>query len=370
MEQLNTDEELQIPLPPSMSRDAFVLFCNHILYHENANEYVGFGKHADWTYQYVCRHDQSYISWMRSLPDPSEGIERLLRWIDSTSNIQQKWKDEKDDINRVAQFFQVDLCSNCGDIGSDRLSLTPCSRAAWPNMTSIPKYDEVVNSLEESNDESHQKAWKDAWDTAEKEGKLNGRTVCSNYDVLCKNCISKSQQACHKCNTWECEQCQHDQEVVNHFEEWYHADPRTGDASPYKSLAVLPCLNCRRQRSCHRCGYECYACHRRVCSKCYREEIIFSAYCEECRDGDHVIEGDKSLVCKSCFDEASRHCQRSGCENEISDPNGDEDIDEDIDEDESDYSDYDMEYDYDYWDFDEDFYEESDEESDDFFDDD
>ena len=89
LDQQNTDEELQIPLPSSITRDALVIFCNHILYHENANEAVGFGKYSERTYKYVYKTVPSYVRWMRSLDDQSQGIQHLLSWIDSTSEIQR-----------------------------------------------------------------------------------------------------------------------------------------------------------------------------------------------------------------------------------------------------------------------------------------
>ena len=324
------DGELTIPLPAFIGREEFVLICNHLRHYKLSNELVGFGKHSNLTYSQVNRDQPGYISWARGQEAPNGRLAELLDWINDIDTIPETWRERRQQMLRIAKYFRVDVCSNCGILGTEHIRLAPCHRTSWPNISNIPAWDEVTRDIPDNDHSGHSRAWREAWEAADRDRVASGRTVCLNDDLLCSGCTRRSTLACRDCGSWECEQCQQDTEASTILEQWHERDPRVEEdwygrrgPSPYQDLKARPCLVCRK-RVCHQCGSECYECHRRACSNCKNADDLKS-WCGRCRfaieeNGDDAIgpQDRDEWICRSCFDSEPHEC---GCGEPSYDPN-------------------------------------------------
>ena len=181
------DGALIIPLPQFIVRDAFIEFCNHLLHYQLSVERVGFGKHSNLTYKGVHNNHIEYIRWGQEQHAPSGQLAALLDWVASIDTIRASWTASGRDILRIAKYFQVDLCSGCGRMSTEtgQVQLYPCHRTHWPNITNIPVWDTVVAGFAENDYAGKRRGWREAWDAADRDAVSNGRTVCSNDDLLC-----------------------------------------------------------------------------------------------------------------------------------------------------------------------------------------
>jgi hypothetical protein len=197
------------------------------------------------TFRQVTEEEPGYIRWTKSLPDPGEKMSCLLHWVNSIDRYQKVWSEHGRDINRIAKYFQVDLCKGCGCMGTVRngtesssefdsdddseiegVELYPCHRTKWPNVTPIPSYEKAMKNINPLDSRERHRAWREAWDFAEQDGKINGQSACANDDLLCSKCICDSSNACRFCVSWECKQCKKDTKTCSILERWYEADPR------------------------------------------------------------------------------------------------------------------------------------------------
>ena len=369
------DKPLIIPLPAFIAMETFILFCNHLVHYQNADRQVGFGKHANLTYKSIHQNHRGYVNWARDQNNPCRQMVELFEWIDGINTIRTNWSTAGQDIKRVATYFLIDICSDCGLITSTQArservatrnanetlgrlpshreiiarmvresfrnangrdnenNLSPCNRTSWPNVTAFPVWGDVM-----INDDTPLDAWRDAWEAYDRD-LAHGRTVCLNTDLLCSSCIQNSQHACQKCNKWECSQCAQDTETPQHFERCNETDPRVivddyniRDETPYKDLNIRPCLHCPR-RVCKDkdCGAECIYCHRRACWECQIRDDIKSK-CERCvllhEEGHWPVA--PRWICRSCFDSEPRFCEECGDE-PCYDPNASPDSSSDSD---------------------------------------
>ena len=162
----DADEELSIPLPKFITRNDLIRLCNYLFHYSLSDEPVGFGKHSNMTFRQVTEEEPGYIRWTKSLPDPGEKMSCLLRWVNSIDRYQKVWSEHGRDINRIAKYFQDDLCKGCGCMGTVRngtesssefdsdddseiegVELYPCHRTKWPNVTPIPSYEKAMKNI-------------------------------------------------------------------------------------------------------------------------------------------------------------------------------------------------------------------------------
>ena len=151
------DEPLIIPLPASIEWDNFILFCKHL--------------------RFVVNHPRL---WTKDF-DRLESLEYLYSPL---ARGRARWFTSKEDMKRIAKYFLIDMCSNCGIIcteverdatrnaneTSERLpsqeedviaraareifrnangrdnenKLSPCNRTSWPNVTAFPVWEDVM----------------------------------------------------------------------------------------------------------------------------------------------------------------------------------------------------------------------------------
>ena len=357
------NEALIIPLPPFIDDDSFTMFCNHLLRYKLGSERVGFGKYEQLTYDAMWLHSD-YIEWARNQDNPSPGMANLLSWIDSKGTVQATWRNSSQNIIRIARFFLVNLCSRCGVMRE--VQYYPCYRAQWPNIPTIPVYEDAVRGLDEDDHERRLNAWRESWDAAERDARTNGRPFCTNDDLRCYDCMCASA-CCLVCKSWECSQCferrdtEQDNEDLLVMKRWYQGDPRAySDAymlqrmgeviddedgrrgePPQQLLRLQRCMGCRR-RTCNPCGKECIECHRRSCNNCPRTEYL-NRLCEECMDlfknENEVDRSDMAIsrriagnecICRTCYDRQPHTCP---CGEPSYDPNAEsEDSEAEFDE--------------------------------------
>lgn len=340
------NEPLVIPLPRFIEMEMFVLFLNHLLRYKLESNEVGFGRHSESTYRAMDAFHRDYIAWARRQDNPSVGMQDLLDWVQSIDTVRAAWANSGRSILRIAKYFLVNLCSECGITSTDIVDVQyhPCHRAQWPNIPSIPVYEEIVNGLDVDNNEGRLHAWREAWGAAERDAQSNGRAFCTNDDLRCDECCRTS--SCSICNSWECAQCEErrdteqDNEDLNVMKRWHQGDPRAyNDAymfqrmgeviddedgrrgePPQQVLNLQRCLRCRI-RICDPCGKECSECHRRACSRCIRADDNLNSLCGDCMElFDNENEEDRSeiailrrkagneYICRPCFDRQEHTC--------------------------------------------------------------
>jgi len=382
------DKPLIIPLPAFIAMKTFILFCKHLLHYQNADRQVGFGKYANLTYKSIHQNHRGYINSLlkhthtraQDQNNPCRQMVELFEWVDGINTIRTNWGTSGQDIKRVATYFLIDICSDCGliistQVKSERVAtrnanetlgrlpshreiirrivresfrnangrdnenkLSPCNRTSWPNVTAFPVWEDVMIAADLVDNESNSRsavharrqwgAWIDAWKAYDRD-LAHGRTVCLNTDLLCLSCVKESPRACRQCSKWECSHCEQDTETPQHFERCNETDPRVfvddyniRDETPYKDLNIRPCLHCAR-RVCkdENCGAECIYCHRRACMRCKNNDDIQSM-CERC---EHEYEQSDlpvtpRWICRSCFEREPRICESCG-EEPCYDPN-------------------------------------------------
>ena len=174
----------------------------------------------------------------------------LFEWIDGINTIRTNWSTSGQDIKRVAAYFLIDICSDCGliistQVKSERVAtrnanetlgrlpshreiirrivresfrnangrdnenkLSPCNRTSWPNVTAFPVWEDVMIAADLDDNESNSRsavhagrqldAWREAWEAYDRD-LAHGRTVCLNTDLLCLKLYPKTLQ--HACQT-------------------------------------------------------------------------------------------------------------------------------------------------------------------------
>lgn len=127
-EEDENNEALIIPLPPFIEMEPFVLFMNHLLRYKSESNEVGFGRHAHLTYRAIHSRQRDYIAWAQRQDNPSGGMQNLLSWIESIDTVQAAWANSRQDILRIAKYFLVNVCSECGIMSNDIVEVQyhPC----------------------------------------------------------------------------------------------------------------------------------------------------------------------------------------------------------------------------------------------------